>query len=321
LCFNVPGRGAVDSKLYRTTTALLWLALPLIGFQYWSVWNQLPARMATHFAASGQPNGWMPREASLKFFIGLTAMLLVAFTWALSRVRKPDALAWSLLAMLYVVMGVLLSVNASVLDYNIHGHPLNIVPALVVVFLATFAVLAVALMANRGPKLPQYPEGVQAQVVHLEAVKSDVVQSEVVHNSPLWASVFALLMAVELGIAVMVPLPGLRFVLALPALILLAVAALAWSGFHYRFSAHGVEISTLGFRLRSIPLQNIRAYAIAPWNPMGGYGIRGIGERRAYVWCNTGVRIMLTDGEVFLGHPEPERIMNALNLIKGTQKK
>ena len=97
-------------------------------------------------------------------------------------------------------------------------------------------------------------------------------------------------------------------------------AALAWSGFHYRFTTHGVEISTLGFRLRSIPLQNIKAYAVAPWNAMGGYGIRGIGERRAYVWGNTGVRIMLSDGEVFLGHAEPERIMNDLNAIRQTQK-
>ena len=79
-------------------------------------------------------------------------------------------------------------------------------------------------------------------------------------------------------------------------------------------------ISTLGFRLRSIPLQNIRAYAVAPWSPLGGYGIRGIGERRAYVWGNTGVRMMLSDGEVFLGHREPEKIMNDLNLIRQNQK-
>jgi hypothetical protein len=95
---------------------------------------------------------------------------------------------------------------------------------------------------------------------------------------------------------------------------------LAWSGFHYRFTSQGVEISTLGFRLRSIPLLNIKAYAIAPWNPLGGYGVRGIGEKRAYVWSNTGVRIMLSDGEVFLGHRDPERIMNDLNAIKQTQK-
>jgi uncharacterized membrane protein len=175
----------VDSRIYRTMTVLLWLALPLIGFQYWSVWNQLPARMATHFAASGQPNGWMPRETSLAFSLGLTTMLLVAFTWALSRVRKPDALAWSLLAMLYVVMGVLVSINASVLDYNIHGRPLNIVPALIVVFLATFAVLAVALMANRGPKLPQYPEIIHPDVVQSEPLQTDALQIEEVHNSPL----------------------------------------------------------------------------------------------------------------------------------------
>jgi hypothetical protein len=51
---------------------------------------------------------------------------------------------------------------------------------------------------------------------------------------------------------------------------------LAWSGFHYRFTAHGVEISTLGFRLRSIPLQNIKAYAVAPWNLLYGYGFAAL---------------------------------------------
>ena len=129
-----------------------------------------------------------------------------------------------------------------------------------------------------------------------------------------------MLTAVEVGVIAVIPLGGLRWVMALPALLLLAAAALAWSGFHYRFSGHGVEISTLGFRLRSIPLENIRAYAIAPWNPMGGYGIRGIGERRAYVWGNTGVRLMLSDGEVFLGHGEPEKIMQDLNSIRQNQK-
>ena len=108
--------------------------------------------------------------------------------------------------------------------------------------------------------------------------------------------------------------------MTLPAVLLLGVTALAWSGFRYRFTTHGVEISTLGFRLRSIPLQNIKAYAVAPWSALGGYGIRGIGERRAYVWGNTGVRIMLADGEVFLGYAEPEKIMNDLNTIRQTQK-
>jgi len=295
----------MDSKLYRAMTAMLWLALPLTGLQYWSVWDRLPDRMATHFAASGQPNGWMSRESWLIFSIGLTVFLLLAFTWGLTRIRKPDVLAWSLLAMLYVVSGVLFSVNAAVLNFNLYGGPLNVVPAIVVVFSAAFVVMAVALVTKRGAELPRHAE---------------VVEVEEVHSSPLWALVFAVLTAVELGVIAVMPLQGLRLLLALPAFLLLGVTALAWGGFHYRFTAHGLEISTLGFRLRSILLQNIKAYAVAPWNPLGGYGIRGIGERRAYVWGNRGVRIMLSDGEVFLGHREPERIMNDLNSIKENQK-
>lgn len=263
----------MESKLYRALTAMLWLALPLTAVQYWSVWDQLPSRMATHFGAAGQPNGWMTRETSLIFAMVVTTLVLVALTWALTRVRKPDVLAWSLLAMLYVVMGAMFSINVAMLNYNLHGRPLNIVPALAVVFIAAIAVTAVALASKRGAQLPRH----------------DVVEAEEVHGSLLWASVFTVLTAVEVGVIAVIPLGGLRWVMALPALLLLAAAALAWGGFHYRFSGHGVEISTLGFRLRSIPLENIRAYTIAPWNPMGGYGIRGIGERRAYVWGNTGL--------------------------------
>src|ERR1700693_5169137 len=103
----------MDSKLYRPITALLWLAPPLTAFQFWTVWNQLPGRMASHFGAAGQPNGWMSRETLAIFFLVLLTFLLATFTWALTRVRKPDTLAWSLLAMFYVVVGVLLSVNSA----------------------------------------------------------------------------------------------------------------------------------------------------------------------------------------------------------------
>lgn len=295
----------MDSKLYRALTAMLWLAVPLTAWQYWSVWEQLPSRMATHFGGTGQPNGWMPRETWLVFAMVVSTLVLGALTWALTRVRKPDVLAWSLLAMLYVVVGALFSINMAVLNYNLHGRPLNIVPALAVVFIGAIAVSAIALVSKRGVALPR---------------QADVVKAEEVHGSMLWASVFTVLTVVEVGVIAVVPLGGLRWVMALPALLLLAAAALAWGGFRYRFSGRGVEISTLGFRLRSIPLENIKAYAIAPWNPMGGYGIRGIGERRAYVWGNTGVRLMLSDGEVFLGHGEPERIMQDLNLIRQGQK-
>jgi hypothetical protein len=93
------------------------------------------------------------------------------------------------------------------------------------------------------------------------------------------------------------------------------IAVHVWTGFQYFFSSAGVEIRTLGFRLRSIPVEDIRQYAAESWNPVRGYGIRGIGNRRAYVWCNQGVRIQTTDGEVFLGHSEPNRIVRDLDSI------
>ena len=185
----------MDSKSYRTMATLLWLALPLTAFQFWRVWNELPARMASHFGAAGQPNGWMSRETLAIFFLVLLTFLLTTFTWALTRVRKPDALAWSLLAMFYVVAGVLLSVNSAVLKYNLYGRPLNILPELVVVFIAAFVVTGVALGAKRGPVLPR-----QTAVADLEEV----------HASLLWALLFAALTAIELAVIAVIPLPGLR---------------------------------------------------------------------------------------------------------------
>src|ERR1017187_3694788 len=93
--------------------------------------------------------------------------------------------------------------------------------------------------------------------------------------------------------------------------------AMAWSGFQYRFLRHGVEIRMLGFRLRSIPKQSIVSYSIEPWTLIRGYGIRGYGSTRAYVWCNKVVHIRTSNGEVFLGHRDPERIIRDLDLVTG----
>jgi hypothetical protein len=59
------------------------------------------------------------------------------------------------------------------------------------------------------------------------------------------------------------------------------------------------------------------SYSIEPWTLRRGYGIRGIGSTRAYVWGNKGVHIKTTNGEVFLGHSDPERIVRDLDLMTG----
>ena len=40
-----------------------------------------------------------------------------------------------------------------------------------------------------------------------------------------------------------------------------------------------------------------------------------MGGRIAYVWTHRGVRVETNDGWVFLGHPEPEKIVHDLDAM------
>ena len=135
------------------------------------------------------------------------------------------------------------------------------------------------------------------------------------HGSVAWGLVMFVSAIAMLAFAGTVPILGIRLTLIVSAVILIGASAMAWSGFRYSFSPTGLEIYTLGFRVRSIPSAEIRSYAPDRWNVIGGYGIRGLGSRKAYVWGNSGVRIKTTEGEVFLGHREPEKIIRALDLM------
>jgi hypothetical protein len=140
------------------------------------------------------------------------------------------------------------------------------------------------------------------------------------HGSVMWALVMIVPACGMVFFAGNVPLAGIRLTLIVSAIILFAAAAMAWSGFHYSFSPSGVEIRTLGVRVRSISAADIRSYAVDRWNVIGGYGVRGLGNRRAYVWGNSGVRIKTTQGEVFLGHSQPEKIIRDLDAITYHQR-
>src|SRR5438874_11479278 len=64
---------------YKALIAAMWLSPLYIAFRYWQVWNQLPARMVTHFGANGPPNGWMTPQESLTFSRVLSGMVLLLF--------------------------------------------------------------------------------------------------------------------------------------------------------------------------------------------------------------------------------------------------
>jgi hypothetical protein len=279
----------------------MWAALPVTAFRFWAAWDRLPLRMATHFNVNAQPNGWMPRATALYFALGVTALVVAVFTvisYVAHKTHAPDLLSWSLLGFFYLIIGFVYAGNSGVVQYNLDGQRMGLDLWTVFVPVATIALLAIFVGTKRGASLPF------AAVIAEES-----------HGSRAWSLLFIALLLAQLLAAVVIPAPPIRIASAILALLFAVIAVQVWTGFQYLFSSAGVEVRTLGFRLRSIPREDIRQYAVESWNPLRGYGIRGIGNRRAYVWCNQGVRIETTNGEVFLGHTEPDRIVRDLDSI------
>jgi hypothetical protein len=291
------------NRKFQIATWLLWLALPLTAVRYWMFWDQLPTNLATHFNVRGQPNGWMTPETSLMFALGLTALLLLVFTVILIILQKKGAsdsvASWALLGFSYLMVGFIYFANESILQYNLHGHSVSVAPFLILTPAAVIAFTAIYLASKRGTPLP---------------AQTWFAQEE--HGSKLWASVLLIPIVVESAVFATVPLSVVRFGLLLLFCIVALIAIHAWLGFRYRFGPSGVEISTLGFRLRSIPSNQIKEYAEKDWSLIRGYGIRGIGHDRAYVWGNHGVLIKTSNGEVFLGHNNPEQLIRDLDQMK-----
>ena len=149
-----------------------------------------------------------------------------------------------------------------------------------------------------------------------DAFQGDVLAEET-HSGRAWSLIILLALMVPLIGVALSPPTAARWPLILLVPLGLGVWAMAWSGFQYRFLRDAVEIRMLGFRLRSIPKESIVSYSIEPWAFIRGYGIRGLGSTRAYVWCNKVVHIKTSSGEVFLGHSDPEQIVRDLDLVTG----
>jgi hypothetical protein len=147
-------------------------------------------------------------------------------------------------------------------------------------------------------------------------VSGDVLAEET-HTGRLWGVVIVIAMLGPAASSFFFPTGPARLVLMLVGLFGIGVLVMAWTGFQYRFLRHGIDIRCLGFRLRAIPRQAIVSYAIEPWAWWRGFGIRGVGNRRAYVWGTRVVHIVMTNGDVYLGHSDPERIVRDLDRVTG----
>jgi hypothetical protein len=285
-------------RYLRIFTGLIWLAVPTMAAMYAMSWQELPARLATHFDLANRPNGWMSRDVSLTFSLVMGIFIAGSATLILSRVKRPDPAAWALLVLFYVIMGTLLWAEEAIIAYNVHGKAVNVLPVLLTGLSAAIVVVVIALGTRRGIPL----------------VANNVLAVER-HSSKMLALVLGAAAVAMIAVVAAIHVIGVRIALGFALVLMLASAAVACEGFRYLFSSSGIEVRALGFRLRSIPAADIKSYAIDRWNVLGGYGIRGVGDKRAYVWGNHGVRIKTLEGEVFLGHDSPEQIIRNLDLI------
>jgi hypothetical protein len=112
------------SRVWHKPAALLmWLALPTAAWFYWRVWDQLPARMAVHFDANWQPNGYTSREGAVQLGLEILAVILVLFTLAtlIIDALKPAAF-WPALVIPYAVLGFCWYANYSIVEFNLNAE-------------------------------------------------------------------------------------------------------------------------------------------------------------------------------------------------------
>jgi len=83
-----------------TSRATLWLLLALALAQALYFYPQLPPQVASHFAADGQPNGWMSRgwfvvvNAAMALLIALVFVGVAAIPWPDGLVNLPHRDHW-----------------------------------------------------------------------------------------------------------------------------------------------------------------------------------------------------------------------------------
>ena len=81
-------------------------------------------RVAVHFDANWQHNGWTSREGARMLALGVTAFLLAMFmiaSYAATRTGSSSLARWAMATVFYVVLGLVCYVNGWIVDRNLGG--------------------------------------------------------------------------------------------------------------------------------------------------------------------------------------------------------
>lgn len=106
-------------KTRRLLLILPWLSLPLVAVAHLLLWDRIPERLAVHFDAAGNADGWMTRGQSLAF--DLAVLLFVLVTSNLKMRRQAPGERNTSLAVLFIAVTFVTLVFLGLLKYNITG--------------------------------------------------------------------------------------------------------------------------------------------------------------------------------------------------------
>jgi len=268
------------------------------------LWGRLPTTLAVQFGFDARPISWLSKTKFVLLAAGfLTAELVVA--QLLSRRTQTRVTPVLLAAILFE-----LAVFGGVIAYNVAPGKtwsmlgLTVLSALVLLIVA--ATVSFLIARGRGRSLARHPP------------KRDVkVLGTFVHRS---AAVFWVVIPVLLIQGWIWRTPGVvsKMAVLIVSVTMLWVGALALVGFRYIVREDGLLVKGLIRDVAFVSCEEMRGVSVSPADPMefGGWGIRGTGRRRAFIWRGgEGVRLDIEAGLVFLGTDEPEALAGLLRGI------
>jgi hypothetical protein len=293
------------SRNWRIAMMVPWLAFVVMLVDIWRAYDRLPAVMASHFNAAGLANGWAPKQQVMFTIVGITFGLLCLFTFLLSRFPQINGLGWLVMVAEYWGIGILAGIThgtlrvgigeARTLDFPIGIWSLIMGGALVVGEFGRIRVIRKRADADHGQFIAQER-----------------------HSSPVMAMVMVFAVVGTLALEILLDLRGpARVVPTVVAAILLGCAVWAFTGFQYRVTTTGLEIRMLGLPIRFVPamdIQSVRAKECNPLTDFGGWGIRGIGKMRAYIWGGHRCVYVQTHAgdQIYLGIRDADRMVREL---------
>ena len=311
---------------WRNLSLLPWLILPAMLWRYWQLQDLLPERIAVHFNANNMPNGWSETGSFAFGFLGMTVGMLALFTVLSFLPKRPKSFAWALMLVEYGVSAVMCLAFIGILEFNaLNRADVLRIAGRVAMLTPVVAIAAVVIaMAKAGRDEIGAHSGAAMSPTSTDPVVSPSqgrLVAEESQRAPLAAVLFAVLAGLFLVIAFKLP-PSpiwLRILLYAVTALMLWVITQAWGGFRYRVTSTGVEVRTGGIRVCSIPKANIQEYRVAQIDPLGdfgGWGIRMLPGKRAFIWHgHEAVRIRTPQRTVYLGHDQPERLVKDLDVM------